>query len=310
MSVSWPNGRRFAFTIFDDTDWATLANVRPIYDFLSDIGMRTTKSVWMFPGEGAQINGGATCEDKEYLDWLLHLNQLGFEIGLHNAAPSTSHREQTRLSLDRFGDLFGNRRIICCNHTGCLESIYWGDARLSGWRRLLYNILTRWRNHNIFRGHIEGDQLFWGDLCRERVGYVRNFVFDNVNTLKVCPEMPYHDPSKPFVNFWFASTDGGNLKRFLENFTLESIDRLEYEGGLCIGYVHFAASFVQDGRVDGEFLKRMKHIAGKDGWFAPVGEVLDFLRENAGPLDRVISLQRLRQIECRWLLSKIVKGTT
>ena len=40
----FPNGKRFAFTILDDTDVATLANVRPIYRLLEEVGMRTTKT--------------------------------------------------------------------------------------------------------------------------------------------------------------------------------------------------------------------------------------------------------------------------
>ena len=310
MNVLWPNGHRFALTIFDDTDWATIENVKPVYDFLTEIGMRTTKSVWVFPGKGRQINGGSTCEDKQYLDWILYLNQSGFEIGLHNAAPGTSDREQTRVALERFRELFGKRKITCCNHTGCLESIYWGDARLSDSMRLVYNILTLGRNRGLFQGHDKESPLFWGDLCRKHVQYVRNFVYDGINTLSIVPEMPYHDLSKPFVNFWFASTEGSNLERFLRNFTFESIDRLEQEGGLCVAYVHFAAGFVQGGRLNAEFLRRMEYIAGKGGWFAPVGEVLDHLRKGAGRSDRMISPKRLRQIECRWLLSKTLKGTT
>ena len=43
--LAFPDGRQFAFTIMDDTDVATVANVGPIYRLLSDIGMRTTKTV-------------------------------------------------------------------------------------------------------------------------------------------------------------------------------------------------------------------------------------------------------------------------
>ena len=36
---------------------------------------------------------------------------------------------------------------------------------------------------------------------------VRNFVFSDINTLKSCPYMPYQDPTKPYVNYWFASSE-------------------------------------------------------------------------------------------------------
>ena len=41
--MNWPDNKRFVFTIIDDTDQTTVYNTKPIYDFLKDIGMRTTK---------------------------------------------------------------------------------------------------------------------------------------------------------------------------------------------------------------------------------------------------------------------------
>jgi hypothetical protein len=46
--VKWPNGKSFAFTIVDDTDEATVNNVKPIYDLLYELGFKTTKTVWLF----------------------------------------------------------------------------------------------------------------------------------------------------------------------------------------------------------------------------------------------------------------------
>ena len=304
MDTTWPNGHKFAFTIFDDTDWATIDKVKPVYDYLTDLGMRSTKSVWMFRGHGPPRNGGMTCEDVEYLEWVLSLKKKGFEIGLHNAAPATSHREMTREALGRFAEVFGNQPICHANHVGCLDNIYWGEARLSGWRHLVYNILTRGRRKNISKGQIVGDSHFWGDLCQERVRYVRNFVFDNLNSLGVCPEMPYHDPAKPYVNFWFTSADGGTLRDFQKNFTIENIDQLVSEGGLCIAYVHFAERFTQDGKVNPELRKRLAYIVSKNGWFAPVSEILDYIRSNGNRVDREISPTNLGNLEARWLSRK------
>lgn len=309
MSVSWPNGHKFAFTIFDDTDFVSLEKVKSVYDFLSDLGMRTTKSVWVMKGEGTPTNGGATCEDRNYLNWLLALQERGFEIALHNIAPTTSPRKLTRLGLDRFRELFGDRMAIHCNHLGCLENIYWGAARLSSWRGAAYKIVKR-KNAGISRGHVEGDPLFWGDLCRERISYVRNFVFERLNTLAMCPEMPYHDSRKPFVNFWFASTNGSSLRRFLGNFTLANLDQLIDEGGMCIAYVHFACGFAYGREIDPAFRERMEYISSKNGWFAPVSQILDFLRNGESCEDRTISSQKLDQLETRWLASKIFRGTS
>lgn len=306
MKVSWPFGHKFTFTIFDDSDWATIENIKPVYDLLTSLNMRTTKSVWVFRGKGSAINEGMTCEDNGYLKWLFSLQKKDFEIGLHNVAPTTSNRDFIYRGLDRFQELFGRRQIAHCNHVGCQDSIYWGDIRLSGWRRLLYNLMTKGQRKGISKGHLVGDSLFWGDLCQERVRYVRNFVFDDLNSLKMCPEMPYHDPTKPFVNFWYASADGGGVKEFLANFTYENIDRLVEEGGACIAYVHFAGNFAQNGKVDPEIRRRLEYISSQDGWFAPVSEVLDYLSEGGNPSDRTIPLIRLRNLETRWLTNKVL----
>jgi len=306
MKIAWPQGRRFAFTAVDDTDWSILGTVKPVYDLLADLGMRTTKSVWMFQdcdGAGYQ---GQTCEDSDYLEWVLCLRQRGFEISMHNAAPVTSSRERTRCALDRFRDTFGADRLMHCNHRDCAENIYWGEHRFSGLRRSVYKRLTEHRPRQRFRGHIEGDPLFWGDLCRERVAYVRNFVFGEINTLKVCPEMPYHDPAKPYVNAWFTASDGGSLKRFLRTYTYENVDRLAAEGGLSIAYVHFGCNFVRDGAPDPEFRKRLEYIASRGGaWFAPTSTILDFLAARQTPEQHVISPARLRRLEFDWLLDKV-----
>ena len=53
-AIPWPHGKRFAFTVFDDTDSATLENVSPVYALLRDLGFRTTKSVGRSPVIGAR----------------------------------------------------------------------------------------------------------------------------------------------------------------------------------------------------------------------------------------------------------------
>jgi hypothetical protein len=305
-AVSWPNGRRFAFTIFDDTDWATKPRVAPIYSLLGELQMRATKSVWV-RGNRTGLNEGSTCEDPEYVEWLLELQREGFEIGLHNVAPGTSNRAQIGESLTRFRELFGDGMIAHANHVGCDEGIYWGDARLTGWRRAVYRRLTA-GTRATHRGHIEGDPLFWGDLCRSQVRYVRNFVFPHLNTLAMCPLMPYHDPARPWVNFWFAGADGGSCRSFLENFTRDAIDRLEDEGGLCIAYVHFGAKFARDGEVLPEVRAVLEYVAAKPGWFPHVSQALDFLRGDATPEQRRIPQHQLRRLETRWLLTRVADG--
>ena len=304
----WPDGRAFAFTIFDDTDRAEVESVGPVYALLRDLGLRTTKSVWAIRGDGTPRIGGATCEDRDYLAWTLELQAAGFEIASHGAAPATSARATVRRALDRFRELFGGDPVTLANHSGGLESIYWGDARVSGSTRVAYNLMTRFRNRDRFRGHVDGDSLFWGDLCRERVTYVRNFTFNDVNTLNACPEMPYRDPERPYVRAWFASSEGANVASFNERLSEAQQDRLEAEGGACIMYTHFASGFWDGSSVDRRFRELMIRLASRGGWFVPVGELLAHLEGDRGP--REIEPGARAAMERRWLFSKLRVGHT
>ncbi len=308
MSISeniWPDGKQFAFTIFDDTDFATVENVGPVYEFLGNLGFRTTKSVWPTKGVREPICGGATCEDEPYLDWLYRLRRQGFEIGYHMATFHSSYREETRRGLDQFAALFGSAPITMANHSGCEENIYWGSHRLTGINRLAYDLMTRFRFHNRYRGHLDGDQFFWGDLCAERVKYVRNFVFDDINTLKMCPGMPYHDPKRPYVKYWFASSEGPTLELFLRCLSEENQDRLEAERGACIMYTHLSRGF-WDGSLNPRFKQLMERLSRKNGWFVPVGTLLDHLLRHRG--EHALTDSDRNQLERSWLRHKIKTG--
>jgi len=72
----YPKNKNFIFTIFDDTDVATVENIRPIYDFLYDVGILTTKSVWPLHcrHHGSDFVGSHTLEDAPYADYIKQLN--------------------------------------------------------------------------------------------------------------------------------------------------------------------------------------------------------------------------------------------
>jgi hypothetical protein len=300
----WPDGKAFAFSILDDTDRSTLSNVSPVYAFLHDHGFLTTKSVWTTKG---REGWGDTCENPEYRAWCRDLLAKGFEIAFHNAAPHTSLRDGTRAGLQKFYEHFGHFPRVMANHENCRENIYWGDGRVTGLNRVAYNLLTRGTHYNRFRGHVGGDVHFWGDLCREHVTYVRNFVFGNINTLSDCPHMPYHDPERPYVNFWFASSEAPDLRAFTSLLEEKNQDRLEAEGGACILYTHLADGFCKDGRLDARFTRLMERLAARPGWFVPVSTLLDRLRrENGG---HRISSQERRRLEVKWLLHKCRVGS-
>lgn len=306
--ITWPQGKDFAFTVFDDADYATIENVADVYSFLSDRGFRTTKSVWPLRGAGVPLYGGATCEDKDYLKWVLGLKDAGFEIGYHMATYHSSDREETRRGIDRFRELFGQYPKCMANHSECRENIYWGSDRLSGFPRLFYNMATRYRNHKRYFGHVVNDAFFWGDLCQESITYVRNFVFQDTNTLKACPIMPYHDPLRPYVNYWFASSEGARVESFNRCIEEQNQDRLEGEGGACIMYTHFASGFCDNKSLNSRFRFLMERLSKKNGWFVSVSSLLDYLRD--GKVKRDITDKQRRQLELRWLCRKFLVGKT
>lgn len=315
-SALWPEGKRFAFTIFDDTDLSTLENTRPVYDSLAEHGFRTTKSVWPVAPSRANRGdispiydydiAGDTCADRHYLAWAQSLQAEGFEIGFHNATYLSAPRADTLRALDAFRDQFGVYPRTYATHFQCVEGMYWGSARLSGLNRVAYNLLKRYRTHGVFSGHVPGSKYFWGDACRDRIRYVRNFVFRDINTLRACPYMPYHDRSRPYVNAWFASSNGADLNAFNEMLCEKNQDRLAGQGGACIMYTHFAKGFFHDGGIDKTFLRLMRRLSAMDGWFVPVTGLLDHLRRRHGLVS--ITPRDRTALERRWLLDKVLSG--
>jgi hypothetical protein len=253
--------------------------------------------------------GGATCQDSAYLRWTLDLQKRGFEIALHNVTYHTSTRLETMRGLDVFSELFAHDPYSLANHTGCNEGMYWGNARLSGLQKVIYNTL-RLSRQNVHQGHVETSPLFWGDLCRQKIKYVRNFSFGEINTLKACPVMPYHDPDRPYVNYWFAVSEGARVAAFNSMLSEVNQDRLEREGGACIMYTHLACGFVEGGRLNQRFQSVMERMSQMNGWFVPVHTLLDYLLATRG--HHSISPAERNQLERKWLMHKIIntRGTS
>ena len=302
--VEWPAGRRFAFTVFDDPDAQALEAGREVYALLADLGFRTTKAVWLM--EPPERNSpGETCASPAYLKFNLALQESGFEIAYHNGAPGTLERRDVIRSLDLFREYFGTDPASMANHYNG-DAMYWGDARLSGPVRRVYKLLSRGPKPHF--GHVEGHPCFWGDVCRQRIRYCRNFVFRRLNTLSVCPYMPYTDPDRPYVQAWYAASEGANCRSFLRLCAESEQDRLEEDGGACIMYAHFGHGFVQDGALHPEFKRLMTRLAARNGWFVPVTTLLDQLRHRRG-LHTLTAVQRSR-MEATWLMGKLVHGTS
>ncbi len=305
--IVWPDNKRFAFSILDDPDAQSLEAGRAVYALLADCGLRSSKAVWPLGPSAPPSDEGVTCSDPAYVEWLLGLQRQGFEIGFHNATSHTSARQQTIHGLERFAALFGHDPRVYAQHYYCQESLYWGDSRLTGFERAFYNAVTGWRNHGKSFGHVTDHPNFWGDHCKEKIRYVRNFVFGDINTLKACPWMPYHDPARPYVNYWFSSSEGSRVATFNRQLREENQDRLEAEGGACIIYTHFGHGFYEHGELPPRFRFLVERLARKNGWFVPVSTLLDYLarQKEQGP---ILPAER-QQLERRWLRHKIGFGT-
>jgi len=303
--LSWPHEKRFVFTIFDDPDSQTWEAGREVYALLRDLGFLTTKGIWPMGPIRKPSDHGLTCAYPGYAEWIRSLVDCGFEAGYHNATSHTCFRAETEKGLDLFRLQFGCYPRTMAHHYNCDENLYWGEGRLSGWRRAVYNLLTRFQNHNKFFGHVEGHPYYWGDLCRDRILYCRSFVFGEINTRKAWPLFPYHDPARPLVRYWYPSSEGSNKDRFCQTITESNQERLEEEGGMCIMYTHFGHGYY-NGTLDKRFVSLMERLAKRPGWFVPVGTVLDWLRERQG--DIILTAQQRGQLGTRWLRHKIFYG--
>jgi hypothetical protein len=306
--VRWPENKTFAFTIFDDTDLAAVENVAEIYELLYELGLRTTKSIWIKSDSRPDRLSGQTCDDPEYLEWIYKLQKQGFEIGWHMASYHSSGREKTIAALDRYRQLFESNPASMANHSQNCENIYWGSAKLSNpIYKFIYNLATGFKNHDKFMGHVEGSDYFWGDVCKQRIQYCRGFQFKEINTLKVCPYMPYHDPEKAYVNLWFCASDGAEISSFNSLLSEVNQDKLESEGGACIVYTHLARGFYRDGEFDKRFTELIKRLSEKNGWFVPVRELLDYLAERQESPHTITNSERNR-LESHWLWQKLRFG--
>ena len=110
--IIWPEGKKFAFTVFDDSDLTSLQNGPLVYDFLYDVGIITTKSVWILQEFEIPIVGGSNCQDRDYLKWVQNIQAKGFEIALHNVSAGSTKRENIIKGLDLFKQYFGQYPVI------------------------------------------------------------------------------------------------------------------------------------------------------------------------------------------------------
>jgi hypothetical protein len=310
--MQFPDQRRFAFTILDDTDDSTLENVAPVYERLREYGFRTTKTVWPVdcPEGSRHYFAADTLQRPEYREFVRALASQGFEIALHGATMESSERHRMLRALEVLESELGIRPRIHVNHGENRENLYWGPKRFHspGLRRLLSRLHGQKADYYV--GDDPGSAYFWGDIASDRIDYVRNFTFRSLDLCEIDPATPYQLAATPLVERWFSTADAPDVEHFCLRVTPEAIDRLEEHGGACIVSTHLGKYFWRNGRIDPRFDAILRHIAAKPGWFVPVSSLLDHLREHAprarGSLGRVA----LARLELRFLFDQLVTRFT
>ena len=274
----WPGGKTFAFTVIDDTDSATVENVKPIYDLLYSRGIRTTKTVWACPSRDGFP--GQSLSDPEYRDFILSLKEKGFEIASHGAGSGVFGRDEILAGQELFRAVLGDYPRIFINHNVNSDCVYWGSERFSRPVALMYALARRVLGKSRVKsgGSDPNSPSFWGDVCKQRIRFMRNHTVSEINTLKFDPDMPCRVKRKQeYSNYWFSSSDGQDADMFCRLLTRDNVDRLAAEGGLCLVYAHFAYGFVKNGAPDPRFTEEIGYLSSLNGWFAPAGEILEYL---------------------------------
>lgn len=271
--MNWPENKQFAFTIIDDTDHATFNNIKPVYDFLYEKNILTTKTVWVYPSRD-RFSGGCLTE-KDYSCFILDLKQKGFEIASHGVGSGVFNRKEILEGFEIYKKILGKYPDIHINHSKNPDNIYWGNQSF----HFLLKLYSKLRNSKEnYYGTDEKSEYFWGDFVKENIQYIRHWTCDQVNTLSFDPKMPFRDKNKKYANFFFSSSDGSDIEKFNKLVEKKNIDKLKKEKGLCVVYVHFASGFVREGVLDKEFQEKMIFLSEQNGWFVPASKILNYLK--------------------------------
>jgi hypothetical protein len=285
-SLLYPSGAEFAFTILDDTDDTTVANGQPVYDFLNDLGLRTTKTVWAFdtpPENRGPYFAGETLSSPEYLKWVHQLAANDFEIAFHNATMGSSLRQDTIKALDFINSEFGQQVRLHCNHGQNLENLHWGSDRYRSYMiRKLLCFISMFLSHKKFEGNNPESPYYWSDIADERLTYMRAFTYRQLNGMKNSPRRPYHDKTKQNKTLFFNTTDAPDVLAFNKLVNPSTIDKLQKENGWAIVTSHLGKGFYWNNRLDPEFKENMEYLASLPGWFVPTSQLLDFLTIESG----------------------------
>lgn len=305
MPLQFPGDKRFAFTVFDDTDVATLDSIRPVYELLFELGLMTTKTVWPLDYTGpSSYAGSATLQDPQYCEYLRLLQSRGFEIAFHGSTMETAARSETERALQIFRREFGKGPSSYAAHAQNRDNPYWGRDRFQfGVFRLAYQ-LWKGRHEPRYEGHVPGSDVYWLDLAPE-LRYVRSLTYAGVDLNRVTSRVPYRSKRTPGVKAWFPSCDADNVEEFVALLSAVNQDALERNRGVCILSTHFGKGFIRDGRVRPDVARALESLSRRRGWFVPVTPLLDHLAQQRGIAE--LSGPRLFWLEALWFAHSLLR---
>lgn len=296
--MMWPDGKRAAFTIIDDTDDAEMPHIAEVYQHLISAGLRTTKTVWVYPPRDSHLfRGDCLVGNPDYLNFIRDLLERGFEIGLHDVGSGDFTREEIIAGLSIFKDLLGFSPEIHINHSYNKSSIYSGDRRFSFPIKSI--VRTMYRGYSGFEGDNERSPHFWGDIHKKYIRWNRSFEIDRLNLLDFI-KFPYYDSRfSKYCNAFFPASFCPNQDMFCRLLTSDNIDHLIQTGGAAIIYTHFGY-YHERGSLDGRFIKVCELLKARSDqiWFAPLGKILHHMAQQTG-IHQIGLLSRLRlELEC------------
>lgn len=275
--------RSCVIAVTDDTDFFQFETTAPVYALIDSLGLRVTKTVWAFDHEDhPPERAGLSLADPDYLAWVEREMDAGHEIVLHSATAGHDTRSATTAAHTVVEELTGQKPSMVIFHSTNKEAFYWGSERLPS--PVLRYLYERRAGRRSFEGDDPGSRYYWVDVSRRLVKYVRGYTTNDVNTLRLCPSMPYEDPWTPDAPLWCASSNGRLAGEFIALLSPRNVEALRRENGVSIVYTHFASEFTSPG-ADGRYrvtpqARETLVRCGTDPAveFVPAGEVLDRLR--------------------------------
>lgn len=273
---------KFYFSIIDDTDDATLENIKPVYDFLYSKGILISKTVWVYPPLDEPSSGDCLQRD-EYAEYIKELKQRGYEIGLHNVGSadydSPYTREKILAGLEFFEQRLGFKPTICVNHSYNPDSVYGGYKRFNPLMAAVVKKLYK-QYGRTFYGEVEGSEYFWGDKHKELFKYSRNHECGTLQTTRYDKYMPYVDPKRSkYANYWYSATFAPNPDVFNHVVNDKALKKLEKNGGCCVLFTHLGY-YYKDGKLNPGFVERIEKLAANPNCISmPVTQTLDAIAE-------------------------------